>query len=84
MISRTFLRKLLLSAGAKKVSQEAVETLEQVLTEVASEISIGAVEVANTSSRKTVRRNDVLTSYKIFTRALKFVEKTRGKEDVEG
>ncbi len=51
--------RILMNAGAKRVSGEAAETLAEVLHEIGLEISEKAVRIAKHSGRKTVNGEDV-------------------------
>jgi histone H3/H4 len=51
--------KLIRKAGARRVSQDAINELNKILTEKGSDIAKYAVEVARHSGRKTVKGEDV-------------------------
>ena len=51
--------KLIRNAGAHRVSADAVERMNEVLTDYGMTIAKYAVEVARHSGRKTVKENDV-------------------------
>jgi histone H3/H4 len=51
--------RILLSAGAKRVSQDAMDALTEVLTERALDIARQAVRIAQHSGRKTVHESDI-------------------------
>ena len=51
--------KLIRNAGAQRVSAEAIETFNEVLTEMGKDIAKYAVELARHSGRKTVKEGDV-------------------------
>lgn len=51
--------KLIRSAGARRVSADAIARLNEVLTDYGMHIAKYAVEIARHSGRKTVKENDV-------------------------
>ena len=51
--------KLIRNAGAHRVSADAVERMNEVLTNYGMTIAKYAVEVARHSGRKTVKENDI-------------------------
>ena len=51
--------RILMKAGAKRVSQDAVDEFTDVVTDIAEEISRQAVKIAHHSGRKTVQGGDV-------------------------
>ncbi len=51
--------KIIRNAGAQRVSADAIEKLNEVLTEYGLQISKYAVELAKHSGRKTVKENDI-------------------------
>lgn len=52
--------KLIRNAGARRVSAEAVETMNEILTKFGKDLAKYAVEIARHSGRKTVKESDVL------------------------
>ncbi|MHA2296285.1 MAG: histone [Candidatus Hodarchaeales archaeon] len=53
------IEKLMRNAGAERVSQDAINKLNEVLTEKGLEIAKAAVEFARHGGRKTVKGDDV-------------------------
>ncbi|MFX1510987.1 MAG: histone [Promethearchaeota archaeon] len=51
--------KIMRNAGAQRVSAEAVEKLNEVLTKHGIEIARYAVELARHSGRKTIKESDI-------------------------
>jgi DNA-binding protein len=51
--------RILMKAGAKRVSQDAIDAFTEVLTEMTEKIATKAAEVAKHSGRKTVHEGDV-------------------------
>lgn len=51
--------KLLKNAGAQRVSAEAIEKMNEILSDWGKGIAKYAVEVARHSGRKTVKENDI-------------------------
>ena len=51
--------KLIRTAGAHRVSADAVAQMNEVLTNFGSNIAKYAVEIARHSGRKTVKENDI-------------------------
>ena len=51
--------RILMKAGAKRVSADAMETFTEILTEKAEAIATQAVKIAKHSGRKTVHEGDV-------------------------
>ena len=51
--------KLIRSAGAHRVSADAVSRLNEILTNYGTDLAKYAVEIARHSGRKTVKENDV-------------------------
>ena len=56
--------RMLEAAGAKRVSQEAIDAFTDVLTEKAMEIAEKAVQIAQHSGRKTVHEGDIKLAMK--------------------
>ena len=51
--------KLVRDAGAQRVSADAVERMNEVISEYGMKIAKYAVEIARHSGRKTVKENDI-------------------------
>jgi len=51
--------KLLKNAGAQRVSADAIERMNEILTDWGKNIAKYAVEIARHSGRKTVKENDI-------------------------
>lgn len=51
--------KLIRDAGAHRVSADAIDTLNEVLTEYGTTLAKYAVEIARHSGRKTVKDTDI-------------------------
>ena len=51
--------RILINAGAKRVSASAVDAFTEVLTNIAEKIGVQAVKIAKHSGRKTVHEGDV-------------------------
>lgn len=51
--------KLIRNAGARRVSADAIDRLNEVLTDYATNIAKYAVEIARHSGRKTIKENDI-------------------------
>ncbi|MHA2295998.1 MAG: histone [Candidatus Hodarchaeales archaeon] len=51
--------KLIRSAGAQRVSADAVDRMNEILTDFGTTIAKYAVEIARHSGRKTVKENDI-------------------------
>ena len=51
--------RILMKAGAKRVSQEAVNAFTEILTEMTEKIAAKAAEISKHSGRKTVHESDV-------------------------
>ncbi len=58
-IPKAPMARILLNSGANRVSQGAIDALNDVLTEKAMEIAEKAVQIAKHSGRKTVHEGDV-------------------------
>tara|TARA_Y100000310_G_C20662623_1_gene805621 strand:+ start:918 stop:1133 length:216 start_codon:yes stop_codon:yes gene_type:complete len=59
IIPKAPLARILVNAGAKRVSDSAVDEFTEVITEIASKISAKATEMAKHSGRKTVNDKDI-------------------------
>lgn len=51
--------RILLDAGAKRVSAEAIDAFTDVITEIAEEISTKAAKISQHSGRKTIHEGDI-------------------------
>ena len=51
--------RILLNAGAKRVSAEAIDAFADVITDIAEEISTRAAKIAQHSGRKTIHDGDI-------------------------
>jgi len=51
--------RILMKAGAKRVSADAARTFTEIITEMAENISTQAARIAKHSGRKTVNEGDV-------------------------
>lgn len=51
--------KLIRKAGARRVSADAINRLNEVLTEYSTNIAKYAVEIARHSGRKTIKESDI-------------------------
>ena len=58
-IPKASVARILMKAGAKRVSQPAVDTFADVLTEMAVKISSRASEISKHAGRKTVHEEDI-------------------------
>ncbi len=56
--------RILMRAGAKRVSADAVDTFTEILTEITEEIAAQAAKIAKHSGRKTVNEGDVKLAVK--------------------
>ena len=51
--------RILMKAGAKRVSADAIDTFTEILTEMTDEIAIQSSKIAKHAGRKTVHEGDV-------------------------
>ena len=51
--------RILMSAGAKRVSAEALDAFAEVIQEISEKIGTQAVKIAKHSGRKTIHEEDV-------------------------
>lgn len=58
-IPKASVARILMKAGAKRVSQDAVDAFTEVLTEIAVKISKKASDISKHAGRKTVHDSDV-------------------------
>jgi len=59
VIPRAPVGRILIKAGAKRVSADAVDTFTEILTEKTESIAAQASKIAKHSGRKTVNEGDV-------------------------
>ena len=59
IIPRAPVGRLITKAGAQRVSADAMNTLADILTDIAEEIGERAVKIAKHSGRKTVKAGDI-------------------------
>ena len=59
VIPKAAVARILIKAGAKRVSADGVDALTEVLTGIAIKISSRAFDIAKHSGRKTVHEGDV-------------------------
>lgn len=64
IIPKAPLARLILNAGAKRVSKEAVDALEEILSEKAAQICAQAIANAKHAGRKTVTGDDITSAAK--------------------
>ncbi|MFX0211611.1 MAG: histone [Candidatus Hodarchaeota archaeon] len=57
--ARARIEKIIRNAGAFRVSADAIDRLNEILTEYATSVAKYAVEIARHSGRKTVKESDV-------------------------
>ena len=51
--------KLIRNAGARRVAADAVDRLNEILTNYGTDLAKYAIEIARHSGRKTVKENDI-------------------------
>ena len=59
IIPRAPVAKILMNAGAKRVSAEAVDTFAEIIHTIANDIATQASKIAKHSGRKTVQDGDI-------------------------
>ena len=59
IIPRAPVGRILMKAGAKRVSQDAMDAFTEILTEMAEKIAAQAAKIAKHSGRKTVNEGDI-------------------------
>ena len=59
IISKAPVTRVLIKAGAKRVSDSAAKALSEVIKEKSLEIATRAVELANHAGRKTILEEDI-------------------------
>lgn len=57
--ARARVEKLIRNAGAFRVSGDAINRLNEILTDYTTNIAKYAVEIARHSGRKTIKENDI-------------------------
>ena len=63
-IPKASVARILMKAGAKRVSADGAETFTDILTEIAAKISSKAAQIAKHAGRKTVHEGDVKLAVK--------------------
>ena len=63
-IPKASVARMIVKAGAKRVSQDSVDELTRVLTEIAIKISSKAAQIAKHAGRKTVHEGDIKLAVK--------------------
>ena len=58
-IPKASVARILIKAGAKRVSQDAIDAFTDVLTDIAIKISSKAAQISKHAGRKTVHEGDV-------------------------
>ena len=56
--------RILMKAGAKRVSADATDAFTEILTEMAEKIAVQAAKISKHSGRKTVNEGDVKLAVK--------------------
>jgi DNA-binding protein len=64
LIPLAAMEKMLKQGGAERVSDKAKVALKNALEEIASEISVKAIKLANHAGRKTVKSEDIKLAVK--------------------
>ena len=64
IIPRAPVGRLITKAGAQRVSADAMNTLAEILTDIAEDIGERAVKIAKHSGRKTVKAGDIKLAVK--------------------
>lgn len=57
--ARARVEKIIRNAGARRVSADAINRLNEILTDYATNMAKYAVEIARHSGRKTVKESDI-------------------------
>jgi DNA-binding protein len=63
-IPKAAVSRILLDAGAKRVSQEAIDAFTAVLENIVHDIGSRAAQIARHSGRKTVQEGDIKLAFK--------------------
>jgi histone H3/H4 len=58
--ARARVEKIIRNAGARRVSADAINRLNETLTDYAANMAKYAVEIARHSGRKTVKESDII------------------------
>lgn len=58
-IPKAPIARILMNAGAKRVSQPAIDALAEIVEQISLKIAARSVEIAHHSGRKTVHEDDV-------------------------
>ena len=58
--ARARVERLIRTAGARRVSADAINRLNEVLTNYGTDLAKYAVEIARHSGRKTVKESDII------------------------
>ncbi|MEK6891658.1 MAG: histone [Nanoarchaeota archaeon] len=58
-IPKASVARILMKAGAKRVSADATDTFSEALTDIALKISLKAAQISKHAGRKTVHEGDV-------------------------
>jgi len=64
IIPKAAVARILIKAGAKRVSAPAVDTFAEVVTQIGEDIGVKAVRIAQHSGRKTVHEGDIKLAVK--------------------
>ncbi|OLS18443.1 MAG: Archaeal histone A2 [Candidatus Heimdallarchaeota archaeon LC_3] len=64
VFSKTHVKKVLLMAGAERVSADAIEEMEKALVEYGKTVGGKAIELAKMAKRKTLQGSDIKTARK--------------------
>jgi len=63
---KSYFRKILREAGAKRVSKKAEEEFIKLITEIAKEIAKESVKISKTVYRNTITDGDIRVAYSEF------------------
>ena len=63
ILPRAPIGRLIMKAGAQRVSASAIEALAELMTEMGEKISERAIKIAQHSGRKTVKKEDITLAY---------------------
>jgi len=64
IIPKAPVARILLNAGAKRVSADAVDAFAEVLQAISEEIALNASRIAKHSGRKTIQEGDIRLAVK--------------------
>jgi DNA-binding protein len=64
IIPKAAVARILMNAGAKRVSDSAAKSLSVTVEEISSKIALRAVQLAHHSGRKTVMEDDIKLAVK--------------------